>query len=148
MNTAARRAASHTLRQPRNSLCFRRWNSNTAFEQRKWSTPLARTLASAMKVIMPQLEAKGSLADIQPGHRAHPNRSIHAPSPDVPRRRVLYISNGCLRQTRRLRHITRDLAGLWRTRGYLDYCRVDGARSEEGWGAIDGGWTWEGDSDG
>ncbi|KAJ5569801.1 S-adenosyl-L-methionine-dependent methyltransferase MidA [Penicillium hispanicum] len=48
---AARRAASHTLRRAHNSAflqCSRRWNST--FDTRKWSTPLARTLASAMKV--------------------------------------------------------------------------------------------------
>ncbi|KAJ5133486.1 hypothetical protein N7526_004851 [Penicillium atrosanguineum] len=58
MNTTARRAASHTLRRSRNSIfttCPRRWNSSAteAFDQRKWSTPLARTLASAMKVTGP-----------------------------------------------------------------------------------------------
>ncbi|KAJ5738925.1 S-adenosyl-L-methionine-dependent methyltransferase MidA [Penicillium malachiteum] len=53
MNTA-RRAASHTLRSSRKTLlprCGRRWNST--FETREWSTPLARTLAHAMKVTGP-----------------------------------------------------------------------------------------------
>ncbi|KAJ6108465.1 hypothetical protein N7523_009788 [Penicillium sp. IBT 18751x] len=58
MNTTARRAASHVLRRSRNSTFTtwpRRWNSSTteAFDQRKWTTPLARTLASAMKVTGP-----------------------------------------------------------------------------------------------
>ncbi|KAJ5233024.1 hypothetical protein N7468_005980 [Penicillium chermesinum] len=50
MNTTARRAASHFWRSRILNLpaCSRRWNST--FETRKWSTPLARTLASAMKV--------------------------------------------------------------------------------------------------
>ncbi|KAJ5172536.1 hypothetical protein N7492_005129 [Penicillium capsulatum] len=54
MNIAARRAASHTLRRPCSTIistCPRRWNST--FETRKWSTPLAQTLASAMKVTGP-----------------------------------------------------------------------------------------------
>ncbi|KAJ6172668.1 hypothetical protein N7470_001735 [Penicillium chermesinum] len=53
MNTTARRAASHFWRSRILNLpaCSRRWNST--FETRKWSTPLARTLASAMKVTGP-----------------------------------------------------------------------------------------------
>ncbi|KAJ5765072.1 S-adenosyl-L-methionine-dependent methyltransferase MidA [Penicillium odoratum] len=53
MNTA-RRAASHTLRRSRNSVFFtssRRCNST--FETRQWSTPLAKSLAHAMKVTGP-----------------------------------------------------------------------------------------------
>ncbi|KAJ5176161.1 uncharacterized protein N7482_002038 [Penicillium canariense] len=54
MNAAARRAASHALRRSHNSVfstCSRRWSST--FEDRQWSTPLARTLASAMRVTGP-----------------------------------------------------------------------------------------------
>lgn len=54
MNSAARRIASHALRRSRNTILptnTRRCNST--FEQRQWSTPLARILASAMKVTGP-----------------------------------------------------------------------------------------------
>ncbi|CEJ59296.1 Putative DUF185 domain protein [Penicillium brasilianum] len=54
MNAAAQRAASHGLRRSRASIFSthsRRWNST--FAERQWSTPLARTLASAMKVTGP-----------------------------------------------------------------------------------------------
>ncbi|KAJ5559721.1 S-adenosyl-L-methionine-dependent methyltransferase MidA [Penicillium frequentans] len=50
----ARRAASQALRRSRNPILStnsRRWN--TTFETREWSTPLARTLAHAMKVTGP-----------------------------------------------------------------------------------------------
>ncbi|KAK4867622.1 hypothetical protein LT330_001132 [Penicillium expansum] len=54
MNQATRRVASHILRRPRNTVlprCPGRWNST--FEQREWSTPLAKTLANVMKVTGP-----------------------------------------------------------------------------------------------
>ncbi|KAJ5347102.1 hypothetical protein MYU51_019877 [Penicillium brevicompactum] len=54
MNPTARRVASHVFRRPRTTAiprCTRRWNST--FEQREWSTPLAKQLASVMKVTGP-----------------------------------------------------------------------------------------------
>ncbi|KAJ5485093.1 hypothetical protein N7539_005081 [Penicillium diatomitis] len=51
MNAAARRAALHSLRTSSRTPIRCRWGSTLA--DRKWSTPLARTLASAMTVTGP-----------------------------------------------------------------------------------------------
>ncbi|CAL5869514.1 uncharacterized protein PFLUO_LOCUS3744 [Penicillium psychrofluorescens] len=51
MNPATKRAVSRILRTQKLNPCPRRYNST--FDQRQWSTPLARTLASAMKVTGP-----------------------------------------------------------------------------------------------
>lgn len=89
MNQATRRVASHILRRPRNTVlprCPGRWNST--FEQREWSTPLAKTLANVMKVVMHftlPLTALLLIIDFwRLGHRSRTNRGVHAPGFDFP----------------------------------------------------------------
>lgn len=88
MNQATRRVASHILRRPRNTVlprCPGRWNST--FEQREWSTPLAKTLANVMKVAMHfALPLTVFLLIIhfwKLGHWSRANRGVHAPGSDI-----------------------------------------------------------------
>lgn len=89
MNQTTRRVASHILRRPRNTVlprCPGRWNST--FEQREWSTPLAKTLANVMKVVMHftlPLTALLLIIDFwRLGHWSRTNRGVHAPGFDFP----------------------------------------------------------------
>lgn len=130
----ARRYQTQFLTKP-----SRRWNST--FDKREWSTPLAKTLANAIRV-RERLAANSPIPYpyilTRSGHRAHTDRSIYAPSPNLPRWRILHDTRGKprgIRTERRLHHVSRDIAGLWGIGWHMDDYRMDCTGPEKEWSA-------------
>lgn len=157
MNHGAKRAVTHLLRQKHHrcqfpQLSLRLQRCSSTFEKREWSTPLAKTIAEAIRVCITCLllstEQVCLLAVCIPDHRPHLDRSVHAPMPHQPRGRILHDAPRRLREARGLHHVARDHAGVWRADWRLDGRGVDGAGAPEQRGGVDRIWAGEGDVDG
>ena len=119
--------------------------------QRHWSTPLARTIADAIKVRSltgPFFFASGQDLDtdawikINPDYRPDIYRGVHATMPHGSARRILHfawkgVRDRAVWEQRGLYHVAGDNANIRGVTSNLDGYRMDGSREEDQWRAAD-----------
>lgn len=124
----------------------RRWSSGTT---RKWSTPLAKTIADAVEVSQSRLSCQCLPPNYPPGYRPNIRSSIHAPSAHIRPRGLLHnnANSRPVRSRRRLHHLPRNQPNLWRTMWNMVHDRMARPGTQEQRCTVHRNGTWKRDVD-